>query len=310
MTDVYVGIDVAEDKLDVGQYGEDHVLTFDYTPEGIDQCIRHLSTLSPTLIVMEATGGVEVTIAASLTAAGLPVAVVNPRQARDFARAMGYLEKDDHIDARVLAHFAEAVKPKVRPLKDEETLELAALLSRRRQLSDMLTAEKNRLRRAHPRIRPLIQAHIDWLKQCLKDADKKLKELIKNSPIWKEKDDLLQSTPGVGPVLSQTILAELPELGTLPRNKIAKLAGVAPLNDDSGKRKGKRCVWGGRASVRKVLYMATLSAATYNPVIKEYYQRQIAAGKEHKRAMLACMRKLIITLNAMLRDRVCWIPNT
>lgn len=307
-TERFVGIDVSQAKLDVGIRPDSDIASFDNTPAGIEECVTYVSKFSPTLIVIEATGGLEILLASALANAKLPVVVINPRQVRDFAKATGQLAKTDAIDAHVLAFFAQAVRPEVRPLPDQQSIELNALLVRRRQLSDMLTAEKNRLKRAHSSIQPSIQASIEWLTKCLKDIDKEIKKLIETSPIWKEKDDLLQSVPGVGPVLSQTILAELPELGTLNNKEVAKLVGVAPLNRDSGTLKGRRTIWGGRAPLRATLYMATTVAIRYNDVIKAFYQRLIKAGKAYKVAITACMRKLITILNAMLRNRTCWNP--
>lgn len=276
---------------------------------GVATLVARLQESSPALVVLEATGGYERTCAAALAAAGLPVAVVNPRQVRDFAKSTGLLEKTDRLDAGVLALFAERVRPEVRPLKSEEAAEFEALLVRRRQLVEMITAEKNRLRIARPAVRGRIGKHVEYMERELKQADRDLDQAIKASPLWKAKDDLLQSVPGVGPQLSRTLIAELPELGRLSHGQIAKLVGVAPLARDSGKMRGRRCVWGGRASVRGVLYMGALVAKQYNPVIKRYYERLLERGKSKKVALVACMRKLLIILNSMLRDGTRWNPD-
>lgn len=259
-------------------------------------------------MVLEATGGFEISVASELELAGLPVSLVNPRQVRSFARATGRLAKTDTIDAQVLAQFAEAVKPPVRPLPNEETRELRALVDRRRQLLEMLTSERNRLRNASRRVRPLIQEHIRWLKQQVEDLDKDIGELIRSSPIWRAQEDMLRSVPGVGPVLSSMLLTHLPELGSLNRGQVAALVGVAPLNRDSGAFRGKRSVWGGRTAVRSALYMAALAATQHNPVIKAFYHRLCAAGKPPKVALTACMRKLLLILNSMLKHRTRWGP--
>ena len=222
------------------------------------------------------------------------------------AKATGRLAKTDAIDAHVIARFGEAVRPEVRPLKDEETKRLAALITRRRQIVEMITAEKNRLSRTTPWTLKDIQNHVAWLEKCLKKADKNLNDLLRKSPVWREKSDILQSTPGVGPVLSMTLLSNLPELGALNRKQIAALVGVAPLNRDSGSFRGKRMIWGGRASIRSVLYMSVTCAIRFNPVIKKFYQRLRDAGKLHKVAMTACMRKLLVILNTMIKNRTCW----
>jgi transposase len=262
--------------------------------------------MKPTMVVLEATGGLEVTLVAALAQAKLPVVVVNPRQVRDFAKATGKLAKTDAIDAAVIAHFGDAVRPEIRPVKDEQAQELAALLARRRQLVDMLTAEKNRLSTASKRVRNDIQAHIAWLEKRLKEVDTDLAESIKEIPAWRHRDEILRSTPGVGPVLSVTLLAGLPELGSLNRREVAHLVGVAPLNRDSGQHKGKRSVWGGRDEVRCVLYMSTLSAVRCNPVIRAFYNRLIGAGKKQKVAITACMRKLLVILNTMVKNGNAW----
>jgi transposase len=243
-----------------------------------------------------------------LAARSCPLAVVNPRQVRDFARATGELSKTDQIDARILALFGERIRPEPRPLPDETTELLDALVTRRRQLVDMLTAEKNRLGLARKSAEKSIKAHIRWLERALAGVEGELDLAIAKSPLWRAKEDLLRSVPGIGPVVSRTLLAELPELGTLNRQEIAKLVGVAPLARDSGKRRGNRRIWGGRASVRSALYMATLTASRFNPAIRQFYTRLLAKGKPKKVALVACMRKLLTILNAMIRHKTPWNP--
>lgn len=271
------------------------------------------ATGQPAGLVLEATGGLEVPLASALAVAGIPVAVVNPRQVRDFAKATGRLAKTDAIDAQTLARFAEAVRPAPRPLPDEAAQAFSALLTRRRQLIEMLVAEQNRMQRAPRPIQQQIQAHVTWLKQQLAALDEDLTHRIQSTPIWREQEDLLRSVPGIGPVVSRTLLAELPELGTLTHKQIAALVGVAPLNRDSGTLRGRRTTWGGRAVVRAALYMSTLVATKHNPVIKVFYQRLRAAGKAPKVALVACMRKLVTILNAIVKHRTPWrlaVPNT
>jgi len=303
---VYVGIDVSKAHLDIGVRPTNQRWQVENDLEGIVELVKRLAEIKPGLIVMEATGGYEMAAAAELASAGLPVAVVNPRQVRDFAKSLGRLAKTDQIDAQVLARFGEAVRPEARALPDEQTQQLQALLTRRRQIIEMLVAEKNRVRLAHKGVLAGLNEHITWLEKRLDESDKSLHDLLKNSPIWREKDDLLRSVPGVGPVLATTLLAELPELGALNRKKIAALVGVAPFNCDSGKMHGKRAIWGGRASIRAVLYMATLSSIRCNPVISTFYNRLIQAGKEAKVALVACMRKLLTILNAMVHNHKHW----
>ncbi|MDP9479490.1 MAG: IS110 family transposase [Actinomycetota bacterium] len=278
---------------------------------GIDSLVARLEAAPrPALVVLEATGGFERPLAAALAAAGLPVAVVNPRQARDdFARATGRLAKTDRIDAEVLARFAEAVRPVPRPVPDEEARALGELLARRRQIVGMLTAERNRLGAATARpVRRRIEAHVRWLEKELARTDRDLDEAIKESPTWRENEELLRGVPGVGPVLARTLLAELPELGSLAGKQLAALVGVAPLNRDSGTFRGRRAVWGGRATVRAALYMGALVAVRHNPAIREFYERLLAAGKPKKVALVACMRKLLLVLNAVLKHRTPWRP--
>jgi transposase len=251
-------------------------------------------------------GGLATPLVGVLAAAGLPVVVVNPRQVRDFARASGRLAKTDALDAQILAQFAEVMRPPERPLPDAATQALAALVARRRQLIEMLTAEKNRLSSGPKAVRANLQAHIAWLERALGDSDRDLAEAIRQSPLWQEQAALLRSMPGIGPVMSTTLLANLPELGTLTNKQIAALAGVAPLNRDSGTWRGQRMVWGGRAPIRATLYMAALVAARYNPVIRAFYRRLCANGKAKKVALIACMRKLLVILNAMVKHRTPW----
>jgi transposase len=303
---VFVGIDVSKKTLDVDCFPDSHVAQFPNDEAGHEQLVDAIARLHPSLIVIEATGGLEMAVVGALAAARLPVVVVNPRQARDFAKAIGVLAKTDQVDARMLARFAEAVKPKQRAFKSEETRELEAILTRRRQLVDMVTAETNRKLQATAIIAKEIDEHLAWLKQRIKGADTDLGNKIKTSPAWQAKADLLASVPGVGKVTLVTLLAELPELGTLDRRAICALVGVCPFNRDSGKFRGKRSIWGGRATVRGALYMATLVATRCNPVIKQFYQKLCAAGKLKKVALVACMRKLLVTLNAMLQNNTPW----
>lgn len=300
------GIDVSKDVLDVALRPSAATWRVANDDQGISQLIDRLGSLRPQLVVVEATGGFELAVVAELAAAGIPVQAVNPRQARDFARATGTLAKTDRLDARALAHFAEVVRLSPRPLPDAATRELRALVARRRQMQTMLSAEQNRRATAPRRVRPQLEAHIRWLQQALADLDQELDQTIRSSPVWRAKDDLLQSAPGVGPVLSSTLLADVPELGSLNRKAIAALIGVAPMNRDSGTLRGKRTIWGGRAPVRSVLYMATISATRWNPVVKAFYGRLLAAGKPKKVALTACMHKLLVILNAMLQHRTPW----
>ena len=303
---IYVGIDVAKAQVDVAvrPTGQRWVVSFDET--GVGELVSQMEDLSPALVLLEASGGLELPLVAALAAAALPVVVVNPRQVRDFARATGTLAKTGALDAAVLAHFAEAVRPPVRPLRDAETQALNALAARRHQVMIMLVSEKNRLSSATIPVRPRIEAHIAWLERELDDLDEGLRQTLRQSPVWREKEDLLRTVPGVGEQLSLTLLAYLPELGTLDRRKIAALVGVAPFNRDSGTLRGKRTVWGGRARIRAVLYMGALVASCHNPVIRDFYQRLLAAGKPKKLALIACMRKLLVILNSMLKHGSPW----
>jgi transposase len=307
-TERAVGIDVSKGLLDVAVLPEGESWSATNDEEGITQVVKRLKSLRPRLVVLEATGGMETALVGAAATARLPVVVVNPRQVRDFAKSVGALAKTDAIDARVLARFAEAVRPEVRPLKDKEASQLSALIARRRQLVEMLTSEKNRLGSAPEAIHPSIEEHIEWLEQRLTDINGKLRKAIKKSPVWRAKEQLLRTAPGVGAVLSATLVAGLPELGALNRKRIAALVGVAPFNRDSGKYRGKRCIWGGRGSIRAVLYMATLAATRFNPAIRAFYLRLCAAGKEKKVALTACMRKLLTILNAMVKTGTPWQP--
>jgi transposase len=306
--DLFVGIDVSKAVLDIAVAPTGEAWSVGNSTEGMQQLVSRLGEISPRLIVLEATGGLERRAIAALAGASLPVVAVNPRQVRDFAKATGRLAKTDAIDASVLALFADRIRPQVRPLRDEETQELEALVVRRRQVVDMITAEKNRLAAAPPSksVRTAIGKTIKWLQKQLEETDSDLDNAVKGSPIWREKDDLLRSVPGVGKVLSRTMLSLVPELGTLGKKQLAALVGVAPLNWDSGQQRGRRCVWGGRAHVRAVLYMGALVAARFNPAIRAFHARLIAAGKLPKVALVACMRKLLTILNAIVRDRTPW----
>lgn len=303
---VYVGIDVAKGWLDVATRPHAEPWRVDNDPAGIAHLVARLDALAPALVVLEASGGYERPVAAALAAGGLPVAVINPRQARDFARATGQLANTDALDAQALARFAEAVRPAVRAQPDTEAQALAALLARRRQLVAMRVAEQNRLETALPAVRGGIAAHVTWLQEAVVAIDEELRRAIAADPAWGEAGVLLRSVPGVGPVLALTLLAELPELGTLTRQQVAALAGVAPLNRDTGRQRGVRTTWGGRAGVRGALYMGALTATRWNPVIGAFYRRLCEAGKPRKVALVACMRKLLTILNALLRTRIPW----
>ena len=307
--ELFIGIDICKDRLDVADDSESIPWSVANDDSGISSLVDRLKALQPALIVMEATGGLETLLYAALTTAGLPAVVMNPRQVRDFAKAMGTLAKTDALDAQVLARFGAAIQPEVRPMKDDTTQELTALVTRRRQLLAMLTAEKTRLQQAAKWIRKDIKAHTVSLEKRLKTLEGHIAEIIKKTPGWKEKDSLIRSVPGAGNVLSMNLLSSLTELGTLNRREIATLVGVAPLNRDSGNFRGKRMVWGGRAQVRAALYMSALSVSRYNPVIKPFYQRLIAKGKKPKVALTACMRKLLVILNTMVKTQTAWNPN-
>jgi len=306
--ELFVGIDVSKAVLDIAMVPSGDPWSVPNSSEGIVQLVRQLKELSPKLIVLEASGGLERRAIAAVAGAGLPVVAVNPRQVRDFAKATGRLAKTDAIDAAVLALFADRIRPEVRPLRDEQTQELEALIVRRRQVVDMITAEKNRLSAAPPskRVRTAIGKTIKWLQKQLEEIDSDLDGAVRGSAAWREKEDLLRSVPGVGKVLSRTLLSQLPELGTLGKKQLAALVGVAPLNRDSGTLRGRRFIWGGRSDVRAVLYMSALAASRFNPTIKAFHQRLITIGKLPKVALVACMRKLLTILNAMVRDGTSW----
>jgi transposase len=302
----FVGIDVSKAVLDVAVRPSGQRMQVKNSEDGISDLVTRLLEIGPALIILEATGGYQAAVVASLGLAKLSVAVVNPRQVRDFAKAAGRLAKTDALDAEVLARFGEAMKPRPKPLLDEETIALEALVARRRQVVEMITAEKNRLAQSHKSLRAGIKSHINFLQRELQDINRDMDEALRKSPLWREQEDLLRSVPGVGRVMATTLLAELPELGKLNRKQIAALVGVAPLNRDSGTFRGKRSIWGGRASVRAVLYMATLVASRRNPAIRSFYDRLCAAGKAKKVALTACMRKLLTMLNAMMHSGSTW----
>lgn len=308
MTESFIGIDVGKAHLDVAIRPEGTSFQVTNDESGVSDLVAQVARVSPQLVVIEATAGYERGVVAALMTAALPVAVVNPRHARDFAKGAGKLAKTDALDAAVLAHFAEAMKPEPRPRPDKETEAVKELVTRRRQVVDMLTAEKNRLHTAPKAVRPLIKRHIRWLEDECTDLDGQLAEKMTQEASWREKDVLLQSVKGVGKVVSFTLLTSLPELGTLDRREIAALVGVAPLNRDSGAFRGQRRIWGGRADVRAVLYMAALTASRYTPVIKDLYDRLIARGKLKKVALVACMHKLLVILNAMMARKQSWDP--
>ncbi len=301
-----VGIDVSKAHLDVAVRPSGAAWRTTNDAGGITDLIAQVTALRPTCVVLEATGGLERTATAALAAAGLPVAVVNPRQVRDFAKATGRLAKTDALDAAVLAHFGEAVRPTVRPVPDAHAQALAELITRRQQLVEMVSAEQHRRASLTGSRRARVERHLAWLRQELTDLEAELDAAVQASPVWRVRDQLLQSVPGVGPVLARTLIADLPELGTLDRKRIAALVGIAPLNRDSGAFRGRRRVWGGRARVRTALYMGALVATRHNLVIRAFYHRLLAAGKPKKVALVACMHKLLTILTAMLRDGVPW----
>jgi transposase len=305
---VFVGTDVSKLRLDAALRPTAESFNVANNKRGIATLVKRLQQLRVSRIVLEASGGYEIAVACDLAAAGLPVAVVNPRQVRDFARATGRLAKTDALDARVLAHFAEVMQPPARSLPDAQTRELMALVARRRQVVEMLTAESNRHGRAVECVNRVIAAHVRWLRKQLADLDVALEQAIRHSPLWSEKAQLLRSVPAVGSVTVITLLAHLPELGTLSRRQIAALVGVAPFNHDSGKLRGTRAIWGGRAQVRAVWYMCTLAATRRNPLLRAFYARLLAAGKKPKVALTACMRKLLVMLNAVVRQQTPWNP--
>jgi transposase len=305
--DIFVGIDISKARLDVAVCGgREESFSQPNTEKGIFQLGRKLLRMKPKLVLVEATGGLEIELLIALAKTSLPMVRINPRQIKEFARASGKLAKTDRIDARIIAEFAMRMKPVLRPLPDEQQQALDDLLQRRRQVVEMITAERNRIKQARGPLVMQIARHIQFLEDSLADIEGELRELIQTNEAWTAKNTLLRSMPGVGEVLAHTLLASLPELGTLGRREISALVGVAPFNRDSGTLRGRRTVWGGRAAVRTVLYMATLSAARFNPVIRAFYQQLVARGKPKKVALVACMRKLITTLNAMLKTGQRW----
>lgn len=309
-TQHYVGIDVSKDQLDVFSLFDNTASQYAHTDTGITALVNQVNTIPQGVVIVEATGGLEMPLVQSLATCGIAVIVINPRQVRDFAKATGRLAKTDKLDAHIIACFGAAVKPEPRALKDHQTLALSALISRRQQLMEMLIAEQNRLRTATKLVQAQLTVHIDWLKKSIKDIDRDRGQLIKSSPLWQAKADLLRTAPGIGPVASASLIADLPELGQLNRREIAALAGLAPFNRDSGTQRGRRCIWGGRAQLRSTLYMATLTATRCNPLIKPFYQKLIQAGKPHKVAITACMRKLIVILNTMMKNQTPWVYST
>lgn len=307
--DIFVGIDVSKDKLDIAVIPQGLCFTEPNDARGLQALVSRLLELQPKVILIEATGGYENAAVAALGLAQLPVKVINPRQARDFAKALGKLAKTDKIDAIVLAQFAQMVQPQLTALPDATQQKLSNLVTRRQQLIEMLVMEKNRLHQASLEVQPHIQQHIDWLTDEINSIDRKLDDFIKKSPIWQGKVKLLQSVTGIGPVISRTVIAYLPELGTLDRKKIAALVGVAPFNHDSGKFKGKKMIRGGRSKVRSLIYIAAVVASRYNHVIRAFYEKLVQAGKPKKLALTACARKLLTIINAMVRDNSCWGQN-
>ena len=306
-----VGIDVSQQHLDFDEFPTRNPLRVEYTTAGIEALRQQLQRRTPLLIVIEATGGLEQLLVAELVAAKLPVVVINPRQSRDFAKSTGQLAKTDAIDARILAHFGFAIRPPIRTLPDENALELQEFLARRRQLIQMRTAELNRQQQTrNPKVKASVQTVLETLELQLKDIDRELDQRLKDSPVWHQTDELLRSTKGVGPQTARTLIAELPELGQLSRQKIALLVGVAPINRDSGTFRGKQSIWGGRAAVRSALYMATLSAIRCNPVIKNFYQQLVLRGKNKKLSLIAAMHKLLTILNALIRNKQHWKDTT
>jgi transposase len=303
---VYVGIDVSQATLDVAVLPSNERWQLANDEPGLAHLVQRITALAPQRVVLEATGGYELPALAALGSAGLPVVAVNPRQVRDFARSMGQLAKTDALDASILAEFAARIQPKLRPLPDAQSRELSGLLARRRQLIDMRTAESNRLAMAVEAVRVEIREHLRYLDKRIKDLDRELHDRLRKSPLWREQEDLLRGIPGVGPILTTTLLADVPELGTIGHKQISALVGLAPLNRDSGRWRGKRSIWGGRGHVRAVLYMATLTAVRVNPVLAATYQRLLSAGKPHKVALVACMHQLLRICNAVLMHRTPW----
>jgi transposase len=309
VTECYIGIDVSQKELEVSVQNASIRFTETNDPEGINKLVARIKQISPRLIVIEATGGIEMNVAKSLFIAGLPVAVVNPRRTHAFARAIGKLAKTDEIDAIILAKFAEAVQPDISRFRTAEEEELMALVRRRKSLVEMRAKEKNRLKCANKSLNKNIRHHIAWLSQAINDLEEKIQNRIKQTPLFSQKDKIVQSFNGAGPTLSQVLLAEVPELGYLNRKEIAALVGVAPMNNDSGSNQGNRSIQGGRAAPRSCLYMAAVTAIHYNSIIQKFYERLRENGKSFKVAIIACMRKIIVILNAMIRDMKLWNPN-
>lgn len=307
MTEIFVGVDVGQERLDVA-LGEAELASFANDELGHAALCARLQALAPMLVVMEATGGYERGLAAHLSSAGLPVRIVNARQVRDFTRATGRLAKTDRLDARALQQFARLIRPEPRAPQPEAVQALQAQIGRRRQLIEMLTMERNRLRLAHRGVQRDLKTNIQWLEKRLKAVDEDIDRGLRECGVWREKVELLETVPGVGRVTSLAVLMALPELGRLNRREISALAGIAPFNRDSGKWRGRRCIYGGRAPARAALYMAALVGARRNPVLKVFYARLLAAGKPAKVALVACMRKLLVILNTMLRDARAWSP--
>jgi transposase len=303
----FVGIDVSKDRLDVHILPSGDAFAVARNGEGLDRLKAALDARAVTVIVLEATGGFELTVAAALASAGLPLAVVNPRQIRSFARAVGRLAKTDAIDAEIIALFAERVRPEPRPVADADSQALAELVARRRQVMGMMVMEQNRRRQArNPRVQRLIDATLKALQAQLAEIDRATGDTVRGSPVWRAKEDLLTSVPGIGDITARTLIADLPELGRLDRRRIAALVGVAPINRDSGRMRGHRAIAGGRTAVRNILYMATLTATCWNPIIKDHYQRLVDRGRPKKVALVACMRRLLTILNAIIRDNSPW----
>ena len=307
MVPSFVGIDVSKDRLDVHLLPSAEAFAVARDGEGLERLVAALRARAPTLVVLEATGGFEVTVAAALAGAGLPLAVVNPRQIRAFARAFGRLAKTDALDAEVIALFAERVRPEPRPVADDDARALAELVARRRQVVEMIGMEANRRRQArNTRVRRMIDATLKALEAQLAELDRDLNDTVRSCPAWRAKEDLLTSVPGIGPITARTLIADLPELGALDRRRLAALVGIAPINRDSGLMRGHRAIAGGRTAVRNVLYMATLTAIRWNPVLKRHYQQLVERGRPKKVAIVACMRRLLTVLNAILRTDSPW----
>jgi len=304
----FVGIDVSAEHLDVGTMPAGQHFSQPYTRDGVSALVLHLQALNPQIVLLEATGGYEIAVAYALYEAGLPVVIINPKAVRQFAKAIGILAKTDKLDAQILALYAQKIQPTVRPLKSQEQLELANLMSRRHQLQGMITMEENRLRTCTAKVRGNVEKSLAHLRQLLRELDRDIQDFIRRSPLWHEKAAILQKVIGIGPVVSSELLAHLPELGFIDRKKVAALVGVAPMNRDSGQWRGQRHIQGGRPAVRRALYMAALVASRFNPVIRDFYQRLRQAGKPPKVALTACMRKLLVILNAMLKNHDCHQP--